>query len=315
LSRRTQTIVIIVTSIGLLVATVWAWRAVDISLSQINWLAVAGAFFLAATLALKMLEFDAGARIVGQRVSFRRAYEIAVVASAANLLPIPGSLIVTTRAFSEQGATYGSAAIASTLPGLAWLGLSGIIAGFAIVVTGAPIAGGVVVTAGVLGFLATGVLFMRRAPERGRARLAIRIVVIEGGWVLLAGFRFWLVLTAIGTSATAAQSIALALAGAMSVAVGFFPGGFGAREAFIALLSPIISLPLADGVLVGVIDRVIWLTFISLAALVLVSERALRHKRSTMVAIIDDDGAADDSDRAAVRTEASPDPSPPTLRA
>ena len=64
---------------------------------------------------------------------------------------------------------------------------------------------------------------------------------------------------------TAAQVLALAVAGAMSVAIGFLPGGLGAREALIALLSPIIKLPLSEGIVLGVIDRVVWISFLALA--------------------------------------------------
>ena len=66
---------------------------------------------------------------------------------------------------------------------------------------------------------------------------------------------------------TRPRSLALALAGAMSVAIGFFPSGLGAREALIALLSPIIKLPLSEGVVLGVIDRVLWISFLALAAI------------------------------------------------
>jgi uncharacterized membrane protein YbhN (UPF0104 family) len=70
----------------------------------------------------------------------------------------------------------------------------------------------------------------------------------------------------------------------MSVAIGFFPGGLGAREALIALLSPIIKLPLSEGVVLGVIDRVVWITFLSLAAVVLVIARARTRSAADVAA-------------------------------
>ena len=105
-------------------------------------------------------------------------------------------------------------------------------------------------------------------------RLAVRIAAIEVAWVGLSGVRFWLLLLAIDVHATAAQVLALAVAGAMSVAIGFVPGGLGVREALIAALSPIISLKVADGVLLGVIDRVVWLSFLALAAVVAAATRS-----------------------------------------
>src|SRR5262245_2091786 len=123
MSRRTQLIVALATSAGLIFFAVWAWRSANLSLSELQWWAVGCAFFIAAplTLLLKMFEYDASARIVEARCSWRRSLEVSVISAAANLLPIPGSVIVTTRSLSEQGATYGAAAIACAVPGFAWL--------------------------------------------------------------------------------------------------------------------------------------------------------------------------------------------------
>ena len=276
LPRNVQLIITIVLSVFLMIASVWAWRSAHLSFSTIKWWAIAIDFVVAApaTLVLKMLEYDAAARLIGSRAGPRRALEVAVVSSAANLLPLPGSLLVTTRSLSEQGATYGSAAVASAIPGLAWLGLAGVIGGASIVIAGSALVGIAVGLGGIAAVVGAGAMFRRSAPARGRPQLALRIFVIETSWIGLSGLRLWLVLEAIGVHATPAQVLALAVAGAMSVAIGFFPGGLGAREALIALLSPIIKLPLSEGVVLGVIDRVVWISFLSLAAIAMAAGRA-----------------------------------------
>ena len=55
----------------------------------------------------------------------------------------------------------------------------------------------------------------------------------------------------IGVDLTVTQALALSVAGAITVAIGFFPGGLGVREALIAALSPLIGLDLESGVLLG----------------------------------------------------------------
>jgi hypothetical protein len=271
LARRTQLTVTLVVSIGLVVASVWAWRRANLSLSAIDWVALAINFFVAApaTLVLKMFEYDAAARLIGTRARPRRALEVSIVSSAANLLPIPGSLLVTARSLSEQGATYGEAAFASVIPGLAWLGIAGVIGGISVGIAGNAIIGAVVFAGGCACLGVAAAMFLRSAPASGRLRLATRIVVIETSWVGLSGFRMWLALRAIGVEATPAQVLALAVTGAMAVAIGFLPAGLGAREAFIALLSPIINLPLSQGIVLGVIDRVVWISFLAVAAIAL----------------------------------------------
>jgi hypothetical protein len=268
LSQRTQVIVTIVVCTLLVIASVWAWHHARLSVSEIDWTAILIAFCVAApaTLGLKMLEYDAAARLIGSRAHFRRALDVAIVSSAANLLPIPGSLLVTAHSLSAQGATYGEAAFASAIPSLAWLGIAGIIGGLGVVVAGNSVVGAILAVGGIACVGVAGFMFLRTAPARGRPQLAVRIIVIETSWVGLSGFRMWLALRAIGVAATPAQVLALAVAGAMAVAIGFLPAGIGAREALIALLSPIINLPLSQGVVLGVIDRVVWITFLALAA-------------------------------------------------
>jgi uncharacterized membrane protein YbhN (UPF0104 family) len=286
LSRRTQLIVTLVVVALLVVASVWAWRSARLSVSDLDWAAILIAFCVAApaTLGLKMLEYDAAARLVGMRARPRRALEVSIVSSAANLLPIPGSLLVTTHSLSEQGATYGQAAFASAIPSLAWLAIACLIGGAAVVVAGSTVVGCLLVIGGCAFLGLAGYMFLRSAPARGRPQLALRIVLIESSWVGLSGFRMWLALRAIGVSATPAQVLALAVAGAMAVAIGFLPAGLGAREALIALLSPIIKLPLSEGVVLGVVDRVIWITFLALAAVALAIWRSAHPEANEAIA-------------------------------
>jgi uncharacterized membrane protein YbhN (UPF0104 family) len=141
--------------------------------------------------------------------------------------------------------------------------------------------GTIVFAFGVLGLIVAGLMFRRNAPDHGRARLATRICTIEILWVVLSGFRFWLVLQAIHVSSTPAQVLALAVVGAMSVAVGFVPGGLGVRELLIAGLSPVIHLPVSEGILLGVIDRGVWLAFLSLAFVCIVAPHARSRREHT----------------------------------
>ncbi|MFM7225062.1 MAG: lysylphosphatidylglycerol synthase domain-containing protein [Actinomycetota bacterium] len=275
LPKRAQAIVVGVTGISLLVAAGWAWRSTDLTLATVTWWPIAVAFLVISpvTLGAKMLEYDAASRIVGARAPWRRAFDVSIVSAAANLLPLPGSVIVTTQAISEQGASYGSAVVASTIPGLAWLGLSGLVGGTAIAVAGGAVVGMLIASAGAVVSAAAVVAFRRTAVGDGRMAIAVRIVLIEVAWIGLSGLRFWLLLRTLDVDASPAQVLALAVAGAMTVAIGFVPGGLGVREALIAALSPIISLPVADGLLLGVIDRVVWLSFLALAAVVAAATR------------------------------------------
>jgi len=77
----------------------------------------------------------------------------------------------------------------------------------------------------------------------------------------------------IGVDLTVTQALALSIAGAITVAIGFLPGGLGIREALIAALSPLIGLDLETGVLLGAVDRLVWLSALALAGVGLAVSR------------------------------------------
>ena len=99
-----------------------------------------------------------------------------------------------------------------------------------------------------------------------RVALAIRIGLVELGWLAISATRLLLALVALRETATITQALALSVAGAMTVAIGFFPAGLGIRELLVAALAPIVGLSFDTGVLIGVLDRIVWLTFLALAA-------------------------------------------------
>lgn len=255
------------------VLTVFAWRSSELELGDLRWWAIAVALVVAApiSLVLRALEFDAAARLLGQAPSRRRSMKVAVVASAANLLPLPGSLIVNVRSLSEEGASYSNALGASAVPGLSWLGLVGLVGGSAIAINGASLVGGSVVVAGLAALTVAVRLFAATAPINiNRVALAVRIGLVELGWLAISATRLLLALVAVRESATITQALALSVAGAMTVAIGFFPAGLGVRELLVAALAPIVGLSFDTGVLIGVLDRIVWLTFLAVAAGVIV---------------------------------------------
>ena len=270
-----RTPILLVAAVGVVGASAWAWRSSGISSSDLEWLPVIVAFSVAApaSLVLKAAEFHVAARVVGQRPGRRRSLDVAVLSAAANLLPLPGSLLVTVRSLSEDGTSYGQALAASAVPGLSWLGITGIVGGAAIGIEGPIWLGLATVGAGCAAFAGAGALFRSTAPAEGRARLGFTILAVEAGWLGVSALRLGLAVTALGLTVEPTQAVALSVAGALTVAIGFFPGGLGIREALIAGLSPLIGLPFDTGVLIGSLDRVVWLVFLALAAAAVLGRR------------------------------------------
>ena len=268
ISPRTRGVLLAITAAGVAVATVWAWRSSDLAFGDLEWLPIVVLFAVAApvSLLLKAAEFRVAAAIADQRPGVGRCLDVAVLSSAANLLPLPGSLLVTVQSLSEDGTTYGTAVNASAVPGLTWLSITGLVGGGAIAIEGNLWLGLAVAAGGLVVATVAATMFVRTAPVEGRVILGGVIVLVEAGWLATSALRLGLAVAALGVSIDPLQAVALSVAGAITVAIGFFPGGLGVREALIAALAPIIGLELDTGVLLGTLDRIVWLAFLALAA-------------------------------------------------
>ena len=271
LNKPLQTTITIAAAVGVTGATVWAWQSTDLTLAELSWWPLAIAFFVTApaSLGLKSAEYQLSARIASQTPTQSRSLSVAVISSAANLLPLPGSMIVTVRSLSEDGSTYGSALSAGAVPGLSWLSITGLVGGVAIAIEGPPVLGAVTICGGLVAGLAATKLFRTTAPTERSVWLAVSIIAVEAGWLLISALRLGLAVTALGVSISPTQAVALSVAGALTVAIGFFPGGLGLREALLAGLSPLIGLEFDTGVLLGSVDRLVWISFLAVASGVL----------------------------------------------
>src|SRR5258706_8161975 len=102
-----------------------------------------------ATTILNGLEFASTARLVGQRPSVPESVRIAVLGTAANLLPLPGAALVRVGAMRRAGAGVGRSTAASATAALLWAGGVSGLAGIALV-AGHALLGAVLLAAGAL---------------------------------------------------------------------------------------------------------------------------------------------------------------------
>ena len=66
-------------------------------------------------------EYRVMAEVSGHRVSWLEAGRLTVLATAANLLPVPGGIMVRTQALRAEGTTYRRALAANAASGIAWV--------------------------------------------------------------------------------------------------------------------------------------------------------------------------------------------------
>lgn len=246
-----------------------AFAALPEDLDVEPWLLVASALLVSplSTVA-NAAEFAATARALGRRVPPAEALRVAVLSSAANLLPLPGAVAVRTHQL--RGAAGAKRAFGVTAgAGICWLGTALLAAGLADLAANHRAAGLVPAALGAAGVALAWFLVRRAATSAPSAWWWIW--ACEIGQVAVGAARLALAVAALGSPVDLAQALGLAVAPVAGSAVGVLPGGLGVREAIAASIAALVDLPAAVGGAAAAVDRILGLVVV--AALVPLARR------------------------------------------
>jgi len=209
------------------------------------------------TLALNGIEYRLSGVMLGHAVPLWPAMRIAVLSSAANLLPVPGAVIVRTQALRRLGSSLGRATASALAIGGLWAGTTVALAGVARLAAGSAAAGGALLAAGVIGIGIGYALVRRLHGADGSAGLTATVVALEAVFVVVAALRLLWVIEGLGFDASLGQAVVLSLSGVVASVVAVFPGGLGIREAVAGGLAPLIGLPASVALAAAAVDRLI----------------------------------------------------------
>jgi len=233
----------------------------------VSWstLAIVTLVFAPATAILSAAEYHQTARLVGADVSWRNAVEVSIASSAANLLPLPGSFIVRSAALQGAGASRGEAIAAPLSVGFAWIGIGGLLGGGWLLVTAPNGFAAIMFIAGLV-VMALSALAVQRTKNEHSSIAMRSIWLVEAAMTLLAGFRFYLIIDALGFDISMGQGLALATSSILATAVGVIPGGLGLRELLAGGFAPLVAVAAAVGVLGAVVNRIVGMIGLALVA-------------------------------------------------
>jgi uncharacterized membrane protein YbhN (UPF0104 family) len=220
-------------------------------------LAVVAVLGVPLTLAFNAAEYQVAAAIAAYRVPFTAAFRVGVLSTAANMLPIPGAMLVRARAIRKLGGSYGSIAVSTGAVAMCFVGVTSMLASGLLVASGQAALGGVLAAAGLLLF-AVPFAMLRAQRSSGRSlRLLLAAAARASGAIAVKAGRLYLILIAFGYEAGATQALTLTVAAVLATTLGFFPGGLGAAEALAAALGPLVGLSAAVGFVASAVDRLI----------------------------------------------------------
>lgn len=270
--ERLRPIVFALAAVLFIGLTVGAARSSDLRWSDARWWILGPAALLGplATTALNGFEVTLQGRLVGVRVELPRALRISVLASAANLLPVPGAVLVRGGALMAGGATARDVTRSTIAVALNWLGASAVIASIGLALARRPGLGVLFAAAGIALVVAS-VVVVARAPKLVGSwrRAALVLTLAQTALVTLGGIRLFAAFAGFGIDVSIAQVAALTASNALAAAAGVFPAGLGLREGLLAVLGEAVGITAAASVIAGSFDRIASFLVTGVAAAVL----------------------------------------------
>lgn len=269
-SERTERILLGLAVVVFAGSAIIAWRQLpELQESpDLRWAAVVAALG-ALALAINGREFAWSARILGSPVDGREALRVSTLSSAANVLPIPGSVAIRTRALLQGGQPLKTAAAVTAAVGVAWVAAAALIAcvlALALDETLLALGTGV---GGLVGGTAA-VLVLRRAAPRVTGRDLAELALIEVVSVAASGTRLFVVAVTFGFGVSFGQAVTVNLGGILSNVAGFLPGGLGLREITSGAFGVLVGVPASIGVLMAAADRLLFYVVLAVVALAMV---------------------------------------------
>ena len=206
------------------------------------------------------------ASLIGGHFTWAQALRISTLASAANLLPLPGGAMVRIASLTKGGARLGDASAVTVALALAWLGLSFLWPG------------GWLTAAGYywisLPFLAVGAvasaasMFWLTRISKSRTGIA-EVVILKAVTVAASMIRMAWALAALGVVADTTALSVFAVSSVSGAAVSIIPAGLGVNEMVAAAVATVVAIPPTTAFLAAAIMRAINLALQTILALVL----------------------------------------------
>lgn len=257
-SPRAEAAALVLAAAVFVVGGVLAWRALDVSFAALEWLplVLVVVALVPATVLANALEYLVLGRMVGTRPGWRDSVRVVVVATAANLLPLPGAALVRVQALRVAGVPYRRAVVANVLTAVLWVAASCGVAGVVLGVRGRGVAAGALLVLGVVALVASMVTLVRMLGSRRQAvRATLRLTAVELGHVGVQAVRLLLVLAALQVPVDLAQTLVISASAALAASAGVFPGGLGLSESIAAGLAPLVALSAAAGFASAALNR------------------------------------------------------------
>lgn len=247
-----------------------AWLSIESlrdDLLEVDWALVILVALLGvpASILLNALEFREMGRLRNVAIGFSDSTRTAVLSTAANLMPLPGGVLVRSGELISRGVTSGDALKVNALAGIYSVGLSGVMV--SILFAGHPFGLAVGIAIASTSTAAIAVFSKQLKPSAAQWRLFL----IEVMLLVVTAVRAWLIIKSLGVGVSWTIAAGIASVYPIAALVGVFPGGLALREFLAGLVTGSLSGGASAGFLIAALDRLIGLVVHAPIALLLTS--------------------------------------------
>lgn len=262
--QRWHTPLLVLAGVVFLVGSVLAYRGLALDWQNVNVFLLLLVLVVGTplTIALNAAELRVIAAIESVTLPWPTALRTVVLATAANMLPVPGAALVRTHTLVTHGVALAAAVRVILAAALGWVGVSAVLAS----VAAASFSPLFAVIFGGLGSIAV-LISVRLLRTSGRR--VWQLLTVELATTMLHAIRLWLVFLALAIAVDFREPIVLAAASPLAAAAGVFPSGLGLAEAFAAGMAVTVGLGAAAGFAATALMRVIGLVGTAVVALTL----------------------------------------------
>ena len=208
------------------------------------------------TVLLNSLEFVLTAKLLGRSVGLKSAAETVIIGGVANMLPLPGGVIVRVAALKAEGAKATQGGSILLFVALIWAVVSFAYAGGWLLALQAGWFGLLFLAFGITGVAFCFALSARFLNDR---MVTIQMFLCKIAIVLVDAFRLLLCFLAIEAPTSFGQASVLTVAGFLGSSISIVPAGLGVREGIAALLGPIAGISAAAAFLATAMNRIVGL--------------------------------------------------------
>lgn len=262
-------------------ATIWAARSLpSLDRHSIRGVWLCGALMLGVLgVMLNALEFGLSAHLLQRRLSKWETLRVSLLGSAANVLPLPGAIIIRVRALRQSGERAATAVTVTAAMGIAWISAASLLAGALLLnlsdsrILGIAFLGIWLVLAAVFGAL------VKSAGGVWSGGSFTAVTGVETSKVAVSAARLYAAGKAVSLDLTLTEAVTINLGAVLSHAVTVVPGGFGVREIVSGAFAQLAGAAMSLGVLISVVDRVVIYSALgALVVLVILVDKHLPHR-------------------------------------